>query len=191
MEDWSFPPAYDEALPAAAGQPLLVPGARNNAPIRSREGDSDAIAGSLRLRLRQFAVLSQKMGRGRLSSLVAQVARGFRIARAGDHKGRIESRSGRRRALRRLSLRSGKRNLPRSRHQRHDRSTDCLRDRPRRLARHRQCACPHHVGHGRAPGRHGLRGGDLQPLCGQLGRASGRGAPGVQGLSVRRRTPRG
>ncbi len=129
------------------------------------------------------------MGRGGLPSWPAQVAGGLRAHSGGAEEGPAR-RAGARAAVRRLSLRARQRGLPHPRHQRHHRAADRLCDRTRRLARHRECACADHVGHGAAAGRRDLRRGGVFALHGKLGRARGRGAARSEVLPVRRRRDR-
>ena len=110
----------------------------------------------VRLRLRARAVLPAQMGRGRLPPEQLKIARGLR-AGPGHQKEELREAQAAHAAVRRLSLRarcevfhvhgtSGTTGRP-----------TAFAHRPRRLARDRQRACAHHVGHGHPARRHDLR----------------------------------
>ena len=79
------------------------------------------------------------------------------------------------------------RDLPYPRLVRYHRAPHCVRHQPQRLGVDRECARARDVGHGYSPWRHGVPGGDLQPLSGKLGGAGRRRAPGRNFFPIRSR----
>ena len=187
MEDRSFPPAYDEGYRPPSDSRYWFPTRETMHPSDREKAILARLQEVCAYAYGSSPFYRRKWDAAGFHPSMLKSLEDFESARAGGHEGRTESRPGRRPALRRLPVRSGERDLPRSRHQRHYRPADRFCDRPHRLARRCQRPCPHHVGDGRAPRRHRLRRGDLQPLCGQLGRAGRSGAPRVESLSLRRR----
>ena len=177
----SFPPRYDDAYSARA-QPLLVPGARDDAGGGSRGARSCAPAGGLPLRLREARSTGANGTRPASIPTICARSRISRTRFRSITKRDLRALAGARAALRRLSLRARRRDLPHPRHERHDRPADRLRDRPRRLDAIANAHARIMWGMGIRPERHDLRRRHLQPLHGQLGRARRRRAARRQGF---------
>jgi phenylacetate-CoA ligase len=194
METWSSPPPTTRQLPGAeAEQPLLVYACARPSPQADRDkGDPRSACSEVcRLRLGQELPISTAASGTKRASTRAS-------SRALEDFERPRARSSRRPTCARRSTahrRSATTSACPTAEVFHVHGTsgttgrpDRLRHRARRLARDRQRARPHHVGHGHASGRHrDLHRGGLQPVHGQLGRARGRRAAARQGVPVRRR----
>ena len=152
VEDWSFPPRYDESYRPPPDQPYWFPERETMDP---QERDAAILE-----RLREvcaYAYENSPFYRAKWGDFDARTdlktLRGLRAA-AGDPQGRAARRPGRPPAVRLLHLHRPRRRRPRPRHERHDRAPDRVRHQRRGLARDRQRARPDHVGDGHPPRRH-------------------------------------